>query len=682
MPVQHKYRPKHLALAIALALGCAEFSIADDSTAATSAAPVATPEELISTLDAFISATDTHPSSIKKASEWNDLNLDERNDLVSVLTKGVFKKPVDGGTGENVLQLNAAKGGSVAETRNFKALDVKQGDWTVAGPGDFDIGALVRPGATLINTGHIKGSAITQGTLVNSGSIGEWVEVEEPGTYSGSGRVGALNVRGELAVNRLQGAPVIAGNMTLSNTAVLSYEVNADGRGETIKVDGTANLGDATLKVVAVGDFPQTSQYTVIEAGKVEGRFGQIENNLTFMTPTLQYDEKTVGLTYARNGVSVQDVALDENGRELGRSIERTAASTTAQTPFTTGNAAIDALLGSDLETAEIAIEQLTGYSTANLAKVTLNSDAPVSASMLSAMRQLDSAYGKSGRRNNVPRLAAGNEDNGRVWLQALGHGGKLDRDFDALQHSTTGLLMGADWGIDEEWRLGVMGGKSQTRMDGRLLDGALDSWHLGAYALRQNGPMSLRLGATHSSHDGSTKRQIAFNGFSDRPKGRYDANTQQVFAEAGYNLGRDVYSIEPFASLGYQRYQRGSYTEKGGDASLQVQGQTRNNIYSTFGLRVAKLNTLDNGMQLTPRFSAGWKHTYGELNSYSRQKLATEDTRYTVEGAALDRNSVTLDAGLDLSLSKRQTLGVGVTGEMGTDSRNHGITGQWRMTF
>lgn len=677
MPIQHTYRLKHLALTIALAVGCAEFTMAEDVLAESSPLPAATPEELMAQLDAFIGAADTLTKKVEKAADWTALALDGRDDLISVQTRGSFRKALDGGAGVNVLQLDAARGGSVAETRNFTGLEVKQGDWTVGSTGDFDLGALVRPEATLLNNGHINGEAITQGTLINNGSIGGRVYVDEMGSFSGKGRVGALNVNGELVVNRLHGAPLVTGNMTLSNTATLAYEVHADGRAETIKVDGTARLGDATLKIVPVGDFTQTRQYTVIEAGKVEGAFAKIENSLAFMTPSLQYEEKTVGLTYARNGVTIEEVAIDENGRELGRSIERTA-----QTPFTTGNAAIDALLGADLETAEVAIDQLTGYATANLAKLTLNSDAPIGASMLSAMRQLDSANSKYRGRNAAPRLAAGNEDNGRVWLQALGHSGKLDRNFDALQHSTTGLLMGADWGIDEQWRLGLMGGKSQTRLDGSLLDGGLDSWHLGAYALRQNGPMSLRLGATHSSHDGSTKRQIAFNGFRDRPKGKYDANTQQVFAEAGYNLGRDVYSIEPFASVGYQRYQRGSYTEKGGDAALHVQGQTRSNLNSTLGLRMAKVNTLDNGMQLTPRFSAGWKHTYGELESSTRQKLATEDRLYTVEGAALDRNSVTLDAGLDLSLSKRQTLGVGVIGEIGTDSRNHGITGQWRMTF
>jgi outer membrane autotransporter protein len=241
---------------------------------------------------------------------------------------------------------------------------------------------------------------------------------------------------------------------------------------------------------------------------------------------------------------------------------------------------------------------------------------------------------------------------------------------------------MGADWRIDEQWRIGVMAGKSDTRLDSRDLDGDLDSWHLGAYAQRQNGPVALRLGATYSNHDGSTKRRVAFNGFSDRPQGRYDASTQQAFAEVGYNLGRANVSIEPFASLGYQRYQRDGYTEKGGAAALKVQGQTQNNLNSTFGLRLAKLNTLDNGMQLTPRFSAGWKHTYGDVYSETRQRLVTGGKNYSVHGAPLDRDSLLVDAGLDLGLSANHTLGVGLNGEFGTDSRNHGVTGQWRMNF
>jgi outer membrane autotransporter protein len=302
---------------------------------------------------------------------------------------------------------------------------------------------------------------------------------------------------------------------------------------------------------------------------------------------------------------------------------------------------------------------------------------------MLSAMRQLDNHSASTYGSRSSPRQAAGSEDSGRVWIQALGLGGKVDRDADGiLQHATQGLVVGADWRLDEHWHVGLIGGKSQTKFDARQYDGDLDSWHLGAYAMRQDGPLSLRLGATYASHDGSSTRRVAFKGFSDRLKGNYDANTQQAFAEAGFNLGRNNVTLEPFASLGYQRYQRDSYNEKGGDAALKVYGQTRDNFSSTFGLRVARVNTLDNGMHLTPRLSAGWKHTYGDIASDTRQQLRKGGKRFEVTGAALDRNSLSLDAGLDLGLSAAHTLGVGLTGELGNDSRTYGVAGQWRMAF
>lgn len=346
-------------------------------------------------------------------------------------------------------------------------------------------------------------------------------------------------------------------------------------------------------------------------------------------------------------------------------------------------SAAVAALLASDKHTASFALEQLAAGSNANLAKATLSSITPVSASMLLAMRQLDNRTGAAYGSGNSPREAAGGADSGRVWVQALGHGGKVDPESDSpLKHATQGLVVGADWRLDEQWHIGLLGGKSQTKLDARQSDGDLDSWHLGAYAVRQDGPLALRLGATYASHDGSSKRRVAFNGFRDRLKGNYNANTQQAFAELGFNLGRNNVTLEPFASLGYQRYQRDSHSEKGGDAALKVFGQARDNLSSTFGLRAAKIHSLDNGMSLTPRLSAGWKHTFGELDSETHQQLVRGSKRFIVTGAELDRNSLGVDAGLDLELSANHTLGMSVTGEFGSESRTHGVMGQWRMAF
>ena len=770
MSAQHKFRPKHLALAVALTLGCTQISLAQQLSF--DAIPSgATPEQLIAAMDAFINDPATDKNTIGKASDGIDRKFGDGDDLVIVSGRGALAGLIDGGGGINFLQLDTASGGTLGESRRFEGLELKRSTWTMNGSGDFNTGVLVRSKATLINNGDIQGGALSQGTLVNNGRIGGSATVQsggtlnnpgtiegdvvinEKGAFAGNGVTGSLTVNGKLSVDGLHGAPKVRGDLNLSKTAELTYEVNPDRKSETILVNGTADLGGATLNIVAApGDYPLLSENTILAASKVEREFGKVINNLAFLTPKLDYQEKKVDLILLRNDVPIENVATTDNGKEVARSIEEptdipqassvavapnppaspdtsvqvTTPTTAAEnpsiaaTPHTTEqpvtaasppitdqpvaaatqppvtnpvatvpkassptNAAVVALLSADKQTASIAIEQLAGGQNATLAKATLNSDNPISASMLSAMRQLDSAnsYSNSSKRN-APRLAAGSEDNGRVWLQALGHGGTLDRDYDALKHTTHGLVLGADWGIDEEWRIGVMSGKSETRLDSRGLDGDLDSWHLGAYALRQNGPMSLRLGATYSNHDGSTKRRVAFRGFSDRPEGRYAANTQQAFAELGYNLGRANVSIEPFASLGYQRYQRDTYTEKGGAAALKVQGQTQNNLNSTFGLRLAKLNTLDNGMQLTPRFSAGWKHTYGDIYSDTRQRLVTGGKNFSVSGASLDRDSLLVDAGLDLGLSAKHTLGVGLTGEVGTDSRNHGVTGQWRMSF
>ncbi|WP_277759902.1 autotransporter outer membrane beta-barrel domain-containing protein [Pseudomonas sp. A34-9] len=723
MPVQHTCKPKHLALAIALAIGVVDFSMAQQPTFELETKHEIEPDALLSALETFVKNPTTVPIKITKAYKATDgvaLQLDDSNHLVTVQGKGSFTGLVDGGGGENILQFDASKEGTLENSRNFLALEVKQGTWTRSGDGDFEVGALVRPKATLINKGNILGGALAQGNLINRGTIGGRVDVfeggdllnkgliagavhvRERGHYAGSGVAETLNVHGRLSVGQRHGAPRVSKDLQLSPTATLAYEVNATGKSETLFVEGVANLGNSTLELQTAGDYPSSSQHTIITAGKVEGRFAKVENPLAFMTADVQYNEKDVGLTYSRNEVKLESVATSDNSHALAASIEESSIPLPGPTPDAIAvirandvakpstpqlpkraNAAVAAILTSDKKTAPVALEQLAAGSNANLAKATLSSITPVSASMLSAMQQLNSRYGSAYSSGNSPRQAAGAADSGRVWIQALGHGGKVDRDFDStLKHATQGLVMGADWRLNEQWHIGLVGGKSQTSLDARQYDGDLDSWHLGAYAVRQDGPFSLRLGATYASHDGDSKRRVAFNGFSDRLKGNYDANTQQAFAELAVNVGRHNATLEPFASLGYQRYQRDSYSEKGGDAALKVFGQTRDNLSSTFGLRTAKITRLDNGMTLTPRFSAGWKHTFGEIESDTRQQLVKGGKRFEIAGAALDRNSLSVDAGLDLGLSANHTVGLGLTGEMATDSRTHGVMGQWRMAF
>jgi outer membrane autotransporter protein len=213
-------------------------------------------------------------------------------------------------------------------------------------------------------------------------------------------------------------------------------------------------------------------------------------------------------------------------------------------------------------------------------------------------------------------------------------------------------------------------------------MEGKLDSWHAGVYGLRQSGPLSLRLGAAYSSHAGDSTRSVRFDRFNERLKGNYDARSQQAFAELGYALAAGRFNAEPFANLGYQRYHREAYREKGGVAALAVDADTQHNMTSTFGVRMARLGHLSNGMSLTPRASLGWRHTYGTVDTQTRQAFITGGNGFSVEGSALDRDSLMVEAGLNLSVSARQSVGVGYNAQLGSNSRNHALMGQWALKF
>ncbi|WP_219337469.1 autotransporter domain-containing protein [Pseudomonas sp. Xaverov 259] len=606
------------------------------------------------------------------ASNGLALDLGGGDDKLVLLGGSRFVGLVDGGTGYDRVSMDDPAGGSFGNSRNFEWLDVKQGIWTLTSNGDFSDGGEIFSGAALINQGSIAGN----------------VTVDAGGIYAGGGSVGGLVVNGTLQTNTALGTATITRDLKMGSGSTLAYGVNADGSSAPIKVGGTAYLNGATLAVnPGEGAYPWQSHYTVLQAGSINGTFGNVTSDYAFLTPTLEYSPTQVGLTYSRNDIAFNQFATTRNGANAATSL----AGLGKNSPLYT------ALLNTTNATAGGAIEQLAGSSTANLTNATLGASAQVGNSMLAAMQQMGGGAGLlvGLDQKDTPALAATgvpsdarnlNDPNarGRLWLQGIASYGKLDGEHgsNGLTQRTKGTLLGADWALDSDWRVGVLGGYSKTDLDTTGVDGSVDSWHAGVYALRQSGPLALRLGAAYSGHQGDSKRTVAFNGFSDRPKGDYDANSQQAFAELGYALGNGRLSAEPFANLGYQRYQRDSYSEKGGAAALHVDGQTQDNFNSTFGLRLAHLNQLDNGISLTPRVSAGWKHTYGNVDSNTRQAFVAGGTAFNVEGSALDRDSLLLEAGLDVGLSARHSLGLGYTGELGNNSHNHALTGQWQMRF
>lgn len=580
------------------------------------------------------------------------VDLGSGDDSLTLLGSGRFSGLVDGGSGTDRVLLDDSAGGSFSNSANFERLEVRQGAWTLSS-NDFSSSAQVFSGASLLNNGRIGGN----------------LQVDSGARYSG-GQIG--------------------GNLTLASGATLVSNIAADGQYNPVNVTGSASLAGANLQINASnGDYPRLSQYTLLQAsGGISGQFAGVSSNLAFLVPTLNYSANAVQLQLARNDLAFADLANNANSSAAATSLQGQGS-----------GALYDALLSSSTASASNALEQLSASNNASLSTVSLAGSAMVGSAMLGAMQSFGGAGGNlqaSLLRDDGPQLAALDvppsarklndpEAAGRLWVQGLSGHGQVDGQHGAsnVSQNTGGGLLGADWSLAPAWRLGVLGGYAQTRIDaGAGASGHIDSSHLGVYALHQDGPLALRLGASYSNQDGESKRNVAFSGFSDRVHGNYDANTQQAFSELGYQITEGRLLLEPFVSLGYQRYSRDSYDEKGGAAALHVDAQEQDNLSNTLGLRLAFLRVLDNGLTMTPRLNLGWRHTYGDLSSSTQQAFLSGGSAFSVEGSALDRNSLLLEAGLDFGINAEQSIGVAYSGEKGSQTQVHALVAQWQLAF
>jgi len=579
------------------------------------------------------------------------LELGRGDDALELLGGSQFDGLVDGGDDYDSLILGEGASGSFGNSQGFEWLQVNEGHWTLSSD-DFSEGGEVLSGAELTNQGRIGGD----------------LRVEAGAAYGGSGQIG--------------------GDFALDAGSTLKFAVSPNGNHTPVTVGGRADLAGANLQVLAgAGSYPLQSRYQVLNAADgVSGQFASVSSNLAFLTPELSYQNNEVELQLTRNDLAFADLANNASTRNLAASLEAQGSGLLYNT-----------LLASDTGTVGNALEQLAGSSNASLSSATLAGSSQVGGAMQGALLQLVGGAGDGLQtamlRKDAPRLAATGVPSsarnlndpsaqGRLWVQGLGSHGHLDGNdgSSGLDQDTRGGVIGADWAINPDWRLGLLSGYSRTDLDGSGISGDIDSLHLGAYALRQSGALALRLGAAYSRHDGSSEREVAF--VNDRPRGDYDADSLQAFAELGYHIGSGRLSAEPFVNLGYQRYERDAYDEKGGAAALHVDSQEQDNLTSTFGVRVARLDTLDNGMSFTPRLSVGWRHVYGDVSSSTRQAFLSGGSGFSVEGSALDRNSLLLETGVDIGISATQQIGLGYSGELGTNAQNHALIAQWQMGF
>lgn len=529
---------------------------------------------------------------------------------------------------------------------------------TLTGNGQFD----KTGSSTLVFNGDGSGfhgmTTVQAGTLIVGGDtsfshveIGGTVHVNAGATLGGHGKIGGMDASGGVTGGNSIGILTVEGDARFRSGSTYLADTDVFGNSDRLQVGGAVTIDPgSTLQIVgSEGRWQPFTNYTLIRAGNgVTGQFDDVYVNFVFLDALLDYSGGGVALTLQRNILDFASIALSDNQRGTATAVERLGW----------GNPLYDAVLVLDAPTAIDALDQLAGE---------------IHAGTRSALQEQshdlrDAAWAR-GNPNQKPGF----------WVQAIGGWGSIAADGNAprVKQDRIGLVMGMDRLAGESGYAGVMIGYGDGELSSQTNASSVDvrTLHAGAYGGLRQGRYFVDAGAGYSRHRLDTRRDVAFDLFSDRLEGRYDTLTLQVFARAGMALTR---VLDGFVDIAHVRMDADDLRESGGSAALQVDGDDDGATYASLGMRL-DLPVANGDTRITG--SMAWRHRLGgDDPGFTITRFDGSDP-FVVDAPAISRSALVAQAAASWRIGSNGRLSLAYSG-IGGDARDQRVRATYSMSF
>ena len=529
-------------------------------------------------------------------------------------------------------------------------------------------GSLIKSGAgSLVLNGdstYRGATTVNGGLLAVNGTLTSAVSVNDSGTLGGSGRIGALTVNrgGRVAPGNSVGTLQVAGDVTLGAGSTYAVELTPSSSdrivagGKALLDGGTLTLALENSPTLLSGAQAQSligRQYSILQAdGGIEGQFGQVLPNYLFLGGSLDYAAGGVQLQVVRNDARFASVGATRNQRNVATAAEQLGA----------GNPVYESMVRSEsLAAAQQGLQQLSGEIYPAIGAMLINDSL-----------QLRDAVGE--RLRHVPTSGERN-----LWLKALGAWGKTDARSETAGATTSlgGVLAGVDGALDEQTRVGLVAGYSDSSLSlgsGTHSSASIDSYHFGAYIGREWGNWRTTGGAAYSWHRGDVKRDLQYGDVSGKQKAKLEARTAQLFTEAAYRIQLQPLALEPFANLAYVHLDSDGLHEKGDAAALQRGSERRDAVLSTLGARVLKTVALNDHQQLELSGSLGWQHSLTAVESEEHLGFVAGGPSFAVRSSPLLRDAALVGVQASLALSASTRVNLDYHGQLAGRENTQGV--------
>lgn len=528
------------------------------------------------------------------------------------------------------------------------------------------------------------------GTLqVNGSNTSSAIAINSGGTLRGVGTVGATTVRsgGVIAPGNSIGTLNVNGAYVQEKGGVYQVEVDpTSSASDRIAVTGKATIEQgAILNVTRTTAAPYVlgTRYTVLTASDgVTGTFDVTgDSALTAFYGLASASDGSDSYLEVKQTKTITDIAASGNQQAVAEGLDSTGPGSAAATPVLNQQTADD---------ARMALNQLSGEVYASVQSAMLESSRVTRDAMSDrltdtlACSTTDAANVGNGAPNGQTGQSASGCGATRGWARFYGNWGHLDGDGNAsrLDTSLSGVFIGADMPVLNDWRMGVLAGYSHGRYDmrGSNASAKSDDWHLGVYGGKQWGALGFRSGLSYTWHDIKADRNLAVPGFSDRMSSSYDAGTAQIFGELGYRFDLGRSSVEPFLNLAYVNQRADGFKESGGADALRVRSQDMDTAFSTLGLR-GKTSFTVNGMDMVAKGTLGWRYAAGDVRPTVTQSFAG-GSAFDISGAPIARNQAVVDLGVGARITRNTTVSLSYTGQFASSATDQGVLGSVNIAF
>ncbi|MGH8080586.1 MAG: S8 family serine peptidase, partial [Lysobacter sp.] len=423
--------------------------------------------------------------------------------------------------------------------------------------GNNSFGGLnVKDGVLELTGNNTYATKVEGGTLVVNGTLtSASLPVSAGAGLGGSGRiVGNVRVEGAISPGNSIGTLTVQGDYVQAAGSSYVAELSAGGQSDRIDVTGKATLEGGKLVVLhAPGKYLLGQSFNLISAaGGISGQFASIDQ--TSFSPLLKF-----GVAYSANQVGVE-VTRGASIASAAQTSNQLAAAVAAD-QLAIGQGIPQPLTQLFPAQAVSALDSLSGEGHASLRSI-----------MVDDSRHIRDAALVRARSGRGEFAADGDDASQGAWIEVLKSGGTLDGDGNAARNEYNGsaTLLGYDYRFANGWRIGVLGGNGRTDANNDRLDkGRIKSTHLGVYGGQNWGAFNLSDGLSFARQDVNLERRIGFNGFADRTRASYDADSKQGFVEGGYRFSAGAWQFEPYAQFAQVRVKTDAFQESGSAAAL-----------------------------------------------------------------------------------------------------------------